>query len=530
MTEIMDEINKLNEKKKKYLQGGTESSVAKQHKAGKLTARERVENFIDAGTFREVGLWAQPVKTGFKDTDSRFFPGDAVVSGFGKVNNRPICVYAHDFTQMGGTQAATQHSKVTKTIDTAVQMGVPYVGIVDCAGIRLQDMMGEPLFRGNVGGYGIGGSGSFMYSPPWASGVVPQISLMLGPQFAGSSYSPIMADFLFMRRSPAVFMSLVSPPVIKEVTGEEVTYEDIGSVTVHSEVSGIIDVVVDTDKEALEKCQELLSFFPQNCKEAPPFVDSGDSPDRREEALLDLAPVKTDQVSDMHKLIKLIIDDQHFFEIKKFYAKNIIVGFARLGGHSVGIVANNPAHLNGMIDANSADKAARFVRFCNSFNIPLAFFVDSAGFASSPEAESLGIERHIAKLPFAICEATVPKMVIYTGDCSGEAEYAMGSEAMGCDLAVAWPSARVGFMPAEEVVDLFYQKEIKNADNPEKMREVKVMEFDQKYNSLVHSGARQLIQDIIDPRDTRPVLINALSCFFNKNELRPWKKHSNIPL
>ena len=530
MTEIMDKISELNEKKKRYLQGGTESSIAKQHKAEKLTARERVENFIDTGTFREVGLWAQPVKTGFDDTDSKFFPGDAVITGFGKVNERPVCVYAHDFTQMGGTQAATQHSKVTKTIDTAVQMGVPYVGIVDCAGIRLQDMMGEPLFRANVGGYGIGGSGSFMYSPPWASGVVPQISLMLGPQFAGSSYSPIMADFLFMRRSPAVFMSLVSPPVIKEVTGEEVTYEDIGSVTIHSEVSGIIDVVVDTDQEALERCRDLLGFFPQNCKEAPPFIDTGDSPDRREDALLDLAPIKGGQVCDMHKVIKLIIDNKHFFEIKQYYAKNIIVGFARLGGHSVGIVANNPEHLNGMIDANSADKAARFIRFCDAFNIPLVFLVDSAGFACSSEAELLGAERHIAKLPFAICEATVPKMTIYIGDCSGEAEYAMCSEAMGSDMVVAWPSARVGFMDAEKAVGLFYQKEIKSADNPEKMREVKIAEFNQKYNSLVHSGARQLIQDIIDPRDTRPVLTNALFCFANKNELRPWKKHSNIPL
>ena len=530
MTEIMDRLSEIEKKKERYLQGGTESSIARQHKSGKWTARERMNGFFEKGKFREIGLWALPLRTGFRDTDTKFFPGDAVISGFGKVNGRPVCAYAHDFTQMGGTQSAVQHSKVSKTMDMAVEMGVPYVGIVDCAGIRLQDMMGEPLFRARVGGYGVGGTGSFMYSPPWASGVVPQISVMLGPQFAGSSYSPIMSDFLIMRRSPAVFMSLVSPPVIKQVTGEEVTYKEIGEVAVHAEVSGIVDIVVDTDEEALETCRELLSFLPQNCKETPPVVDTDDPPDRREEALLDLAPMKSGQEYDMHAVIKHIVDNQHFFEIKEGYAKNIIVGFARLAGNTVGIVANNRGVLDGIIDANSADKSGRFIRFCDAFNIPLVFLVDSTGFACSPEDELLGAGRHIAKLPFAICEATVPKMTVYIGDCSGEAEFVMGTEAMGSNLVVAWPSAKIGFMDAEEAVDEFYKNEIESADKPDEARKEKIEEFNQKYNSLIWTGARQLIQDIIDPRDTRAILTDALTCFANKDELRPWKKHSNIPL
>lgn len=530
MIGISGKLKEMEKERQRYSQGGSLSAVEKQHNAGKLTGRERVQKFCDPGSFREIELWAQASITGFSDSDSKFFPGDAVITGFGRVNERVVSIYSHDFTQMGGTQAAVQHSKVAKTMDTAVQMGVPSVWIVDCAGIRIQDMMGEPLFRGTVGGYGIGGSGNFMYSPPWASGVVPQISLMLGPQFAGSSYSPIMADFLIMRRSQAVFMSLVSPPVIKEVTGEDVTYEDIGSASVHAEISGIVDLVVDTDDEALEKCRELLSFLPQNCKESPPVVDTGDPPNRRDEELLALAPMENGQEYDMHKVISQIVDNNHFFEIKARYAKGIIVGFSRLAGHTIGIVANNPSVLKGAIDSNCGDKAGRFIRFCDSFNIPLVFLVDTVGFASSTEQELLGIERHVAKLPYAICEATVPKLVVYIGECSNEAELAMCTGAMGGDLVVAWPSAKVGFFDSEKSVDIIYKREIQRAGNPEEIRQKRIEEFNQKYNSLLWSGARQLVQDIIDPRDTRAILADALSWFDNKHESRPWKKHGNIPL
>ncbi len=530
MTEILDKIAEIEKERQRYSRGGSSAAVEKQHKAGKLTAYERMEELFDAGTFHEFELWAQPLRTGFSDTDSRFIPRDAVVIGFGKINRRVVVAYAHDFTIMSGTQSSVQGAKVCKATDAARLMQVPYVGIVDCGGVRIQDLMGEPLFRPPVAGTGIGGSGNVMSSPPRDSGVIPQICIMLGPQFAGSSYAPIMSDFLFMRRSPAVFMSLVPPPVIKEVTGEECTYEDVGSASVHAEISGTVDVVVDTDEEALEKCRELLSFLPQNCRERPPVVDTGDPPDRRDEELLDLAPMESGQEYDMHEIISHIVDNKHFFEIKQLYAKSIIVGFARLAGHTVGIVANNPAVLKGAIDSNCGDKAGRFMRFCDAFNIPLVFLVDTIGFDGSAEEELLGVERHVAKLSYAICEATVPKLVVYIGECSGEAELVMCTEAMGGDLVVAWPSAKVGLFNAEEAVDIIYQREINTADNPEEVRVTRIKEFNQKYNSLLWTGARELIQDIIDPRDTRMLLIEALTWFANKNEVRPWKKHGNIPL
>lgn len=523
------EVEELETERERYKKGGGVKEIEKQHKRDKLTARERVELLFDEGTFQELDLWAQPLKTGFDDVDERFLPGDASIIGYGKVNGRNMMVYAHDFTEMTGTQAAVQHSKVTKTMDMAVKMGIPYVGIFDCAGIRIQDMMGEPLTRPPTWGFGIGDRGSFMFSPPNASGVIPQIALMLGPQFAGSSYSPIMKDFLIMRRSPNVFMSLVSPPVIKEVVGEEVTYDEIGSALVHAEITGTCDLVVDTDEEGIEKVKELVGFFPSNWKEKPPVVKTDDPADRKDDELGDISLMERKE-RDMYEIIRRIVDKGYWYEIKPLFARNIIICFARFDGKTVGIVANNPKEKEGALDIDASDKASRFIRFCDCFNIPLVFLVDSVGFSGGREEERAGLERHAAKLPYAICESTVPKVTIYVGECSGDVEYMMGTEAMGVDLVVAWPTAKIGQIDPEKAVDVIYEKELREAEKPEEVREEREKEFTAKYGTIYHAGARQLIHDIIDPRDTRPVVIRALDCFQNKAEVRPGKKHGNITL
>ena len=528
MEQELDRIRELNAQREKYRLGGGLNEIEKQHKRDKLTARERMEQFFDSGTFRELQLWRLPLWTGF-EIDERFSPADAVVIGYGKVEGRTVMAYAHDFTVLTGSQAAVQHRKVTKVIETASKMMIPYVGIVDSSGLRLQDIMGEPGPRPPMDGSGLHGTGSLMYSPPWTSGVIPQIAVMLGPQFAGSSYSPILKDFLIMRRSPAVFMSLASPPVIKQVTGIDVTYEEIGGAMLHAQVSGTCDVVVDSDEEGLQQCRRLLGFLPANWKEKPLIIDSGDSPSRRSEELLSIVPADLSLGYDMHQVISLIVDDGDMLEIKSLYARNIITGFSRLGGHSVGIIANNPQEKLGAIDINASDKMARFIRCCDAFNIPLIFLVDTVGYVSSLEQQKSGLERHAAKAVHAICEATVPKITIYIRNCSGWGELAMCTGQMGSDLILAWPEAQIGKIDPEMAVDTIYARQTETA-NTNEVRQSRIKEFTSQYNNLYHAGARGLIQDIIDPRDTRPFLIEALGWFANKTELRPWKKHGNIPL
>ncbi len=524
MNSPLDKIQAVERERERLSLGGGLSEIDKQHKKGKLTARERVDKLLDEGTFHELELWSKALRTGY-DIDDRELPGDGVAIGYGQVEGRTVMVYAHDFTVAGGTQAAVQHSKVVQVMDTAVKMGVPYIGIVDSGAIRIQDFMGYAGWRAPMGGYGMGGSGSIMYSPPQASGVVPQISLMLGPNYAGSCYSPILSDFLIMRQGPS-FMSLVSPSVIKEVTHAEVTQEEIGGAMLHAEVSGTCDLVVQSDEEGLEKCRRLLSFLPLNSRSGLPVNTTTDETERRDDALLDLVSHDPNKGYDMHALIAHIVDMHYFFEIKPLYAKNIIVGFARMDGQPVGIVANNPAVMHGAFDLNASDKAARFIRFCDAFNIPLVFFVDTAGLA--PGMEQLGFARHAAMVPYAICEATVPKITVHIRNCSGGGEYMMGTGQMGSDLVLAWPTAHVGEAATEQVVYEIYGKELSGAGAEARLKKVK--EVQEKYNNIFSAGARQLVQDIIDPQDTRAILNRALRWFANKKEDRPWRKHGNMPL
>ncbi|NLG33203.1 MAG: methylmalonyl-CoA carboxyltransferase, partial [Syntrophomonadaceae bacterium] len=392
-------LQDLEEKRKRYQMGSSPQDVEKQHSKGKLTARERIALLFEPGTFQELNLWALPFRTGY-EIDDRFSPADAVAVGYGKVDGRTVMAYAHDFTVLSGTQATVQHAKITKTIETAIKMGVPYIGIFDSAGIRLQDRQGEPGSRPPADGIGLHGTGSYMYSPPLASGIIPQIALLLGPQFAGSAYSPVLKDFVIMRQGPG-FMALASPPVIKAATGAEVTNEQIGGAMMHATISGTCDKVVNSDEEGIDFCKKLLSYWPSNWKQQPPLKTLNDSPDREEEELLDIVPFDLDKSYDMHRIIALLVDEGEYLEVKSLYAPSIITCFARMGGHSVGLIANNPEVNLGAFDTNVADKAARFIRFCDAFNIPLVFLTDTIGFVPDKKQTTLGLEKQAAKVIYA---------------------------------------------------------------------------------------------------------------------------------
>jgi len=528
MKELVDQL----EAKRKHLQpGGDETAREKQHGRGKLTAWERIEKLFDPGTFQEIGIWTQPMKTGF-DIDNRELPRDAVIVGYGEVNGRVVYAYAHDFTVLAGTQSTIQNSKVARAMEQAMEEGIPLVGMVDSGAIRIHDLFGTGGFKVPVRGSPVGGGGGFMYYPPLMSGVVPHISLMLGPCYAGSAYSPIMADFVIMRRNIA-FMSVASPPILKAVTFVDVTEEEIGGALLHSEVTGSNDILVDSDEDAIEKCRELLSFLPSNWKEKPPVVDTGDDPNRAEEKLLEIVPVDISKTYDMHKVIEGIVDNGYFFELQDLYAPNMLIGFARLAGQSVGVVANNPAVKDGCLDLYSCDKQARFIRFCDCFNIPIIFLVDSPGFLPNLEQEQHrdGLERNAAKPVFAICESTVPKITVYVRRCWGAARLMMGTERMGCDAVYAWPSADIRVEGYEKAADALYGAEIAASDNPEQMRQDMMQKIHDEFAIAYHLGGIQATDDIIDPRKTRSTLVKTLDRLSKKLEpSRPWRKHSLIPL
>jgi acetyl-CoA carboxylase carboxyltransferase component len=524
-------LKKLEENRKRLEPGGGPADIEKQHGRGKLTAWERIEKLFDPGTFHEIGLWTQPMKTGF-DIDDRELPRDSVIIGCGEINGRDIYAYAHDFTVLAGTQSTIQNSKVARAMEQAMEEGIPLVGMVDSGAIRIHDLFGRSGFKIPVRGSPVGGGGGFMYYPPLMSGVVPHISLMLGPCYAGSAYSPIMADFVIMRRNIA-FMSVASPPILKAVTFVDVTEEEIGGALLHSEVTGSNDLLVDSDEEAISGCQELLSYLPSNWKELPPVVDTGDDPRRTDEKLLDLVPVDVSQPYDMHEVIASIVDTGRFFELQALYAPNMIIGFGRLAGRTVGIIANNPAVGDGCVDVNSSDKEARFIRFCDCYNIPLVFLVDTPGFLPSLEQEQNrdGLERNAAKPIFAICEATVPRITVYVRRCWGAGRLVMGTERMGCDAVYAWPTADMRVEGFEHAADKLYGAEIEAAKSPEEMRRDLMQRIRDEYATPYQLAGIQGTDDVIDPRATRPVLINTLDRLSKKLEpARPWRKHSLIPL
>ncbi|HUV59029.1 MAG TPA: acyl-CoA carboxylase subunit beta [Desulfatiglandales bacterium] len=508
----------LEQLKKRYELGGGPEAIEKVHAKGKLTARERVELFADPGSFREFNLWAQPTKTGF-DIDKRDNPGDAVVTGFARVDGRPVCVYAHDFTVLGGSQAPVQHWKICKAMNTAVKMGIPYIGIIDSAGVRIYDAFGINS------GAGMGRNADVWYSPSMASGIVPSISLTLGASYAGTAYSPFLADVLFMVKKPYCYMSLASPELLKSVTFKDVTREEIGAPQLHAEITGSCDYLGETEEDVLQKGRELLSFLPSNCREKPPILDTGDNPGRIDDTLIDIVLNNPKEPYDMHEVISRVVDNGYFFELKSEYAKNIIVGFGRLGGRSVGIVANNPLFINGALDFRAVEKEARFIRYCDAYNVPLVFLVDTPGFFADPKQERDGFVRHAAMVSYAICEATVPKITVYIGRCYNNAHMAMGTRLMGVDVVLAWPMADIKHVDFDESLEAVYGK------RPEDLEPDEIEEFSKKYfDSPRQTGALLMLDDIINPAETRPNLISFLEITERKEVIGPNKKHGNMPL
>ncbi len=529
--DMREKLNEVEARRKKLYEGGGAEAAKRQHEMTKLTVRERIDRLFDKGSFQEIDLWVRPIKTGF-DVDERDLPADAVVTGMGRINGRPVYVYAHDFTVLGGTFGAALRHKVARIMELARDTGIPLIGVVDSGGERIHDRFGFTAIRPILGGSNQNSATGVYFHPGINSGVIPQVTVMLGPSYAGSAYSPTMADFYVMRNRTA-FMSVASPELLKSVTFANVSQEELGGATLHATTTGNADFLTETDDEAIGICRELMGYLPLNNRESSPVIPSSDPSDRREERLLDIVPADLARPYDMHDVIKLIVDDGRFLEIQKLFASSMIIGFARFSGRAVGIVANNPASKGGILDTNTSDKQARFIRFCDAFSIPLVFLVDTPGFQTSVEDEQSrnGLLRTAPKPAFAICEATVPMVTVFIGKCFGPARMMMGTPRMGVDFTAGWPSARVGRMSPEEAAGTIYREEIAAAPDPARLLQEKTAEITRKYYSFpFHAAEQVMVNDIIDPRDTRPFLVNMLENLSHKKPSpRPWRKHSLIP-
>jgi propionyl-CoA carboxylase beta chain len=513
----MDPIEKLHELERRAELGGGEERLRKQHDQGKLTARERMERLFDPGTFEEVDKLVTHRCTDF-GMEQQIIPGDGVVTGHGRVQGRVVYGFAQDFTVFGGSLSETNAAKIVKIMDIAVRSGAPIVGLNDSGGARIQE-----------GVLSLAGYADILLRNTLASGVVPQISAVLGPCAGGAVYSPAITDFIIMVKRSS-YMFVTGPDVIKTVTHEDVTKEDLGGAMTHNEKSGVAHFAVEDDNECIALIRELLSFMPGNNLDDPPRAGTRDPADREDAALDTLIPPSPNQPYDMLDLIHGVADEGYFLEVHEHYAKNIVVGFARLGGRPVGIVANQPAHLAGTLDINASVKGARFVRFCDAFNIPLITFEDVPGFLPGTVQEYGGIIRHGAKLLYAFAEATVPKVTVITRKAYGGAYCVMASKHIRTDVNYAWPSAEIAVMGPEGAVNVLYKREIEKAANPAAMRARKVAEFREKFANPYIAAERGYIDEIILPRETRRKLIQALGTLETKRDKNPPKKHGNIPL
>jgi len=510
-------IQDLRDKKVQSRQGGGLDRIQKQHEKGRLTARERLDLLLDKGSFREVDAFMEHRTTDF-GMDQNKIMGDSVTTGWGTIENRLVYVFSQDFTVFGGSLGEVHAEKVCKIMDMALRNGAPVIGINDSGGARIQE-----------GVVSLGGYADIFLRNTLASGVIPQISVIMGPCAGGAVYSPAMTDFIFMVRGSS-FMFITGPEVVKTVTHEEVTFEELGGADVHAERSGVCHIAADTEANTLFLVRKLLSYLPQNNMEDPPFLKTDDSPLRNEEALDTIIPNDPSKPYNIKDVICLLVDDLEFYEIQEAYAQNIVVGFARLGGHSVGIVANQPAYLAGVLDIDSSEKAGRFVRFCDSFNVPILTLVDVPGFLPGVEQEHSGIIRSGAKLLYAYCEATVPKITLITRKAYGGAYDVMSSKHIRGDINLAWPSAEIAVMGPEGAVNIIFRKELAKAKNPDKKREELVGEYREKFANPYIAASRGYIDDVIEPSTTRARLINALEMLSHKRDKNPRKKHGNIPL
>jgi len=507
----------LREQKVKSRLGGGPERIEAQHKKGRRTARERIDLLLDKGSFREVDAFVQHRTHDF-DLDRQKYMSDSVVTGWGTIEGRLVYVFSQDFTVFGGSLGEVHAEKICKIMDMAMKNGAPVIGLNDSGGARIQE-----------GVVALGGYADIFLRNTMASGVIPQISAIMGPCAGGAVYSPALTDFIFMVRNSS-YMFVTGPDVVKTVTHEEVSFEDLGGASVHSEKSGVCHIAADSEADTLYLIRKLLGYLPQNNMEDPPFILGGDDPLRMDEALDAMIPDDPGKPYDIKNVIRLIVDNGQFFEIHENYAQNIVVGFARLGGHSIGIVANQPAALAGVLDIDASEKAARFVRFCDSFNIPIITFVDVPGFLPGTVQEHHGIIRSGAKLLYAYCEATVPKLTVITRKAYGGAYDVMSSKHIRGDLNLAWPSAEIAVMGPDGAVNIIFRKELEKAKDPARKKAELVAEYREKFASPYVAAERGYIDDVIEPRETRPRLINGLEMLSNKRDANPAKKHGNIPL
>jgi propionyl-CoA carboxylase beta chain len=511
-----EKIKDLKNKTEQAKLGGGQARIEAQHKRGKLTARERIELLLDEGSFNEMGMFVEHRSTNF-GLDKTKFPGDGVVTGYGKVNGRLVYVFSQDFTVMGGSLAEAHAEKICKVMDHAMKNGAPVIGLNDSGGARIQE-----------GVVSLGGYADIFYRNTLASGVVPQISAIMGPCAGGAVYSPALTDFIFMVEDTS-FMFVTGPNVVKTVTHEEVSAEDLGGASTHSSKSGVTQFTYENEVACIEGIKRLMDYIPQNCEEKPASLNYKASNEKRE-ALNSIIPDNPNTPYDMREVINGVCDSDSFFEVHKDYAENIVVGFAHLGGKPIGIVANQPAYLAGVLDINSSKKGARFVRFCDAFNIPLLVFEDVPGFLPGTDQEWNGIISNGAKLLYAFCEATVPRVTVITRKAYGGAYDVMNSKHIGADMNFAWPSAEIAVMGAKGAAEIIFKNEIKNADDPQAKWLEKEKEYADMFANPYNAANRGYVDEVIEPSTTRSKLISAFEMLKNKVDKLPKKKHGNIPL
>ena len=514
--DMYDRIYELYDKRREIEQGGGDERIEKQHEKGKLTARERIELLLDEGSFVELNPFIEHRSQDF-GMDNVKAPGEGVVTGYGKIEGRDVYLFAQDFTVFGGALGEMHAKKIANVMDLAAKNGAPFIGLNDSGGARIQE-----------GVVSLDGYGHIFYRNSIYSGVIPQISVIMGPCAGGAVYSPAITDFVFMVEKTSQ-MFITGPKVIETVTGEKITSENLGGAKVHSSKSGNAHFTASSEEEVLKNVRKLLSYLPQNAEQKPPSIEANEEDHYRPD-LADIVPIDPQRPYDVRAVIGEVVDLDSFFEVHEQFAKNIVVGFARINGKVVGLVCNQPKVMAGGLDIDSSDKAARFIRFCDSFQIPIITFEDVTGFFPGIKQEHGGIIRHGAKILYAYSEATVPKVTVILRKAYGGAYVALNSKSIGADLVFAWPNAEIAVMGPEGAANVIFAREIENSDNPEETRAKKIEEYREKFANPYVAASRGMVDDVIDPRETRIKLVQALDMLENKKETRPRKKHGNIPL
>jgi acetyl-CoA carboxylase carboxyltransferase component len=513
----IDKVNELYSRKGKIEQSGGPEKTAKQHEAGKMTARERINMLFDTNSFVEIDAFVETRSIEF-DMQKKKVSGDGVVTGYGTIDGRLVYVSSQDFTVIGGSLGEMHAKKITKVMDMAIKMGAPFISINDSGGARIEEGIDA-----------LSGFGDIFYRNTLASGVIPQISVIMGPCAGGAVYSPAITDFVFMVDKTSQ-MFITGPQVIKAVTGEDVSFDKLGGAETHNSISGVAHFSSSSEQECFNDIKKLLSFLPDNNLSDVPVYQNADNLNRIPEALDSIVPDDTNKPYDIKDVITSVVDNGDFFEIHKYYAQNIVVGFARMNGRTIGIIANQPKFMAGSLDVNSSDKAARFVRFCDAFNIPIVTFTDVPGYLPGVGQEHNGIIRHGAKLLYAFSEATVPKINVIIRKAYGGAYIAMNSKHLGADMVFAWPTAEIAVMGPDGAANIIFRKEISAADDPVAVRNEKIEEYRNKFSNPYIAASRGYVDDVIEPSSTRIRLISALEMLASKRENRPAKKHGNIPL